>query len=255
MAGVARRSMSPPAAAPRPPVPRPLLPAAARPAAVAALIACVAVTAALGALVSHGDRPRWLDAAVDSRVRASLGGHSRLLSYVALPGTPIPVIVMTAALVVACLATRRWRGAALVAVAVPAAEAVTELMLKHLIGRTLYGGLSYPSGHATSAFVLAAAATVLLTGPLQPRLAAPVRLLLALAALLVAAAVAVAVIGLGFHYFTDTVGGAAVAIGTVLATALLLDKLVPPRPLPGPARPPDPAADREFPPPEDALQA
>ncbi len=40
-----------------------------------------------------------------------------------------------------------------------------------------------------------------------------------------AAAVAVAVIGLEFHYFTDTVGGAAVGIGTVLLTAIILDFL------------------------------
>jgi undecaprenyl-diphosphatase len=222
-----------------------------------ALFACVAVTAVLGTLFIHGSRPGWLDAAVDTRVRAGLGGHSRLLNDLVFLGQPIPVIVMTVALVVACLATRRWRGAALVAVAVPAAEAVTELLLKPLIGRTLYGGLSYPSGHATGVFVLAAAVTVLLAGPLRPRLAGPLRLLLALAALLAAAAVAVALIGLGYHYFTDTVGGAAVAIGTVLGTALLVDKVVPPRRrlLAGPVGPPGPGAGREFPSPEDAAQA
>ena len=35
--------------------------------------------------------------------------------------------------------------------------------------------------------------------------------------------VAIAVIGLGWHYFTDTVAGAAVGIGTVCALALILD--------------------------------
>jgi membrane-associated phospholipid phosphatase len=35
--------------------------------------------------------------------------------------------------------------------------------------------------------------------------------------------VAVGVIGLRWHYFTDTVAGAAVGIGTVCALALLLD--------------------------------
>jgi len=35
--------------------------------------------------------------------------------------------------------------------------------------------------------------------------------------------VAIGVIGLRFHYFTDTVAGAAVGIGTVCGLALLLD--------------------------------
>ena len=39
----------------------------------------------------------------------------------------------------------------------------------------------------------------------------------------VASVVAAAMIALGFHYFTDAVAGAAVGIGTVLATALVID--------------------------------
>ena len=39
----------------------------------------------------------------------------------------------------------------------------------------------------------------------------------------VTALVAVAVIGLRWHYFTDTVGGVALGTGTVLALALLID--------------------------------
>jgi membrane-associated phospholipid phosphatase len=42
-------------------------------------------------------------------------------------------------------------------------------------------------------------------------------------ALLVTAAVAVGVVGAGLHHFSDTVGGTAVGIGTVLVTALVLD--------------------------------
>ncbi len=201
-----------------------LLPAA-RPVAVAILAVCVAVTAFLGASFTHRTRAGWLDTVIDTRVRASLGGHSALLGRVILLGAPVPVIAMAAALVLACLATRRWRGAVLVAVAVPAAEAVTELLLKPLVGRTMGTDFSFPSGHATGVFVLAAAVVVLLAGPLRPRLPAAVRLLFALTALLAAGAVAIALVGLGYHYFTDTVGGAGVAIAAVLATALVLDKL------------------------------
>ena len=205
----------------------PLLASAARPVVTAVVTLSATVTAILGALFAHRARAGWLDAAIDAQVRASLGGHRALLNRVAALGTPIPVIAMTAALVLACLVTRRWRGAVLVAVAVPAAQAVTELLLKPLIGRTLGGSLSFPSGHATSVFALATAVAILLAGPLRPPIPATARLLLALAAVLAAGAVAIAVVGLGYHYFTDTVGGATVAIGMVLAIALMLDMFSP----------------------------
>ena len=209
------------------PIPCRLLPPATRPQAVAVLAVCVAVTASLGAWFAHQTRAGWLDTAVDARVQASLGGHPVILNRLVLLGDPIPVTAMAAGLVLACVATRRWRGAVLVAVAVPAAAAVTELLLKPLIGRTLRGDLSFPSGGATGVFVLAAAFTVLLVGPLRPWVPTSVRLLFALTALLAAGATTIALVGLGAHYFTDTVGGAAVGISTVLATALILDKLGP----------------------------
>jgi hypothetical protein len=70
---------------------------------------------------------------------------------------------------------------------------------------------------------------------------AAARVLLALAAYLVAAAVAVALIGLGAHYFTDTVAGAAVGTAIVLVTAFILDWLGPPGQLQSPVRHPAPA--------------
>jgi membrane-associated phospholipid phosphatase len=73
-------------------------------------------------------------------------------------------------------------------------------------------------------FALAATCTVLLAGPARPRLPGVVRLLLVLGAALIAAAVATAMVALGYHYFTDTVAGTAVAIGMVLLTALLIDR-------------------------------
>jgi len=51
------------------------------------------------------------------------------------------------------------------------------------------------------------------------------RLVLAVTAFLITAAVALGVIGASMHHFADTVGGAAVGTGTVLATALVLDLL------------------------------
>jgi membrane-associated phospholipid phosphatase len=209
----------------RPPAPRLLLAPALRPFAAALLAACVAVTTALGAWFTHQSRPGWLDAAVDARIRAGLGGHPGLLDDMAGLGNPLPVTVMIAALALTCLVTRRARGAALVAVAVPAAASLTELLLKPLVGRRMQGALSLPSGHSTGMFALAGACAVLLGGPSGPRGRAVARLLLALTAYLAACAVAVALIGLGVHYFTDTVAGAAVGTAVVLATAFVLDRL------------------------------
>jgi membrane-associated phospholipid phosphatase len=128
-----------------------------------------------------------------------------------------------AVLIGACLITRRLRGAVLTAVSLPAAIVVTEFVLKPLVGRTLGGFLVYPSGHTSRAFAFATVIAVLLLGSQRPTWPSPVRAALALAALLAAAGVAVAVTAISYHYFSDTIGGAAVGVGTVLATALALD--------------------------------
>jgi membrane-associated phospholipid phosphatase len=130
---------------------------------------------------------------------------------------------MAAAIVLACVLRRRYGEAAFVAISVPMAAALTELVLKPLIGRTSWGD-PFPSGHVTSVAALATALTVLLarTPTGVPR---PLRLALAFTAFLIAAAVALGVIGANMHHFSDTVGGAAVGAGTVLLMALVLDIL------------------------------
>jgi membrane-associated phospholipid phosphatase len=214
---------------PQRPAPRPLLPPPARRLAVTVLAVCVAVAAFLGVLFAHQTQPGWLDARIDARVQAVLHGHAVALNRVATLGSFGPMVAMTAVLALACLLARRWRGAILVLIAVPAAEGLTELVLKPLIDRTLDGNLSYPSGHSTGVFALVAIIAILLANPLRPRLPAATRVLLVLAALVVASATALAMVALDYHYFTDTVGGAAVAIAVALATALVIDKLGPSR--------------------------
>lgn len=206
---------------------RPLLPPAARVPAVAGLAVCIAVTAILGGIYAHRSQASWLDAKVDARVEAILAGHSGLLNGISQLGSRIPMIVMTTAMSVACLLTRRWRGAVFAVIAVAAAAALGEFVLKPLFGRTLHGYYSFPSGHTTGVFAVAATLAVLLTGPLWPRLPTAVRWLCVLGAFLAASATAVAMIGMGAHYFTDTVGGVTVGVGVVLATALAIDRFGP----------------------------
>lgn len=206
--------------------PRPLLPAAVRPLATALVAVCVVLTVFLGVSFAHQRRAGWLDTSVDTRVRALLGGHPVLQNRMSGLGDRRPMIAMTGALLLACLATRRVRGAVLVAAAVPVAEWLTE-RLKPLIGRTLLGDYSLPSGHTTGVFAVAVAFAVLLADPPRPRMPVALRVLVALAALLVAGAVAAALVGMHAHYATDTVAGAAVATAVVLATALILDRVGP----------------------------
>ena len=202
-----------------------LLQAAARPAAIALVGVCVSATALLGVWVTRRTSLDWLDSAVDAKARAALGGHPRLLEVLIWPGGPEAVAAMTIALVVACAVRRRYREIALAVISVPAATMITELVLKPLVGRTMWGTASFPSGHSTGVFALATVVTVLLIARPGAGMPHPLRLLLALTAFLVAAVVAFALIARSMHDFTDTVGGAATGMGTVLLTALALDVL------------------------------
>lgn len=136
---------------------------------------------------------------------------------------PTRVALLIAVLVVACVAARRLDGALLAVVGVPAAIGMAEV-LKQLFDRTLNGAPVYPSGHTATAFALAAVVMILMFCPSRHVLPFAARLAITLAATLAACAVALAVIGLNWHYFTDTLAGAAVAIGTVVGVSLVLDR-------------------------------
>jgi membrane-associated phospholipid phosphatase len=204
-------------------LPPPLLPPGLRPVAAALLAACAAVALGLGVLFAGDARAGPLDASADAWARSGLGQDQALVHLLAWLGDFGPVTVMTAALVLVCAAARRWRGSVLAAVAIPLASALTELVFKPLTDRTLHGALSYPSGHATAMFALATVSVVLLAAPARPRLPGAVRLMLGLGAVLVAVAVPLAMVSLGFHYFTDTIGGASVGTAAALISAFVID--------------------------------
>ena len=189
------------------------------------LAACVAVTAVLATLFAGRGKPGWLDSVMDPRFQALQVRFPAVVNWLPGLGTLKPVTLMTLALVLACVATRGWSGAILAAVAVPAATGLTEYVLKPSIGQAMWWGTShsYPSGHATGMFALAAICAVLLHDPPGHRAPGAIRLLLVFIALLLAAAVAGAMVAIGAHTFVDAVGGAAVGTGVVMACALALD--------------------------------
>ena len=203
---------------------RPLVPGLLRRAAAGTLAACVAVTAVLATLFAGRGKPGWLDSVLDPRFQALQARFPAAVNWLPDLGTLKSVTLITLALVLACVATRRWSGAILAAVAEPVAAGLTEYVLKPSIGQAMWWGTShsYPSGHATGMFALAAICAVLLREA-PGRVPGVIRLLLVIIAVLLAAAVAAAMVVIGAHTFTDAVGGAAVGTGVVMACALALD--------------------------------
>ena len=202
---------------------RPLLDPAARLWVGLVLASCAILVTALGLLFAHHTMASQLDHAIDSPIITWLAGHPGLAAWLAWPGSQLPAIALSTVIVIGCLLTGRLNGAILAAAAVPAAVGVNDGLCKPLFHRTYLGVLSYPSGHAATVFALAATLAVLLNLPPRPEGARAVRIVVPAAACVLGGVVAVGVIALRWHYFTDTVAGAAVGIGTVCALALVLD--------------------------------
>jgi len=210
------------------------------------LAGCVIVVAVLGAAFAGQTRADGFDNAVDSSFVAFFAGHDNLLTWLAFPGTLIPAIVISVAAAVYCLIAGRLSGAVLALTAAPVAAGLDDHLLKPVFDRTYLGSLTFPSGHTTSIVALTAMLAVLLLVPpqrpgrrpgSQPGArpgSRPVRVLVVAVGCAASALVASAVIALRWHYFTDTVAGAAVGVGTVCALALILDAMPVPR---RPARP------------------
>ena len=202
---------------------RPLLGRVARLRAGVLLACCAILVAVLGVLFAHQTTADRLDHAIDSPIINWLAGHPGLAGWLAFPGSQRPAVALAVLIVVVCLLKGRLNGAVLAAVAVPAAVGVNDGLCKPLFHRTYLGALSYPSGHTATMFALAATVAVLFYVPPRPVKARVLRIVIPAAACVLGVVVAVGVIGLRWHYFTDTVAGAAVGTGTVCGLALLLD--------------------------------
>lgn len=204
---------------------RPLLRDARRTRAWPVLGTCVIVIATLGLLLREQAQPDGLDSVVDTAMVASFRGHQGVLLWLALPGSAIPLIAASIAIAVSCLIAGRPNGVVLAVTAVPATAFLDDRVLKHLVDRTHLGQLSFPSGHTASAMALATVVGVLVHDPARRTAARAARAALVAVACAVTALVAVGVVGLRWHYFTDTVGGVALGTGTALALAFLIDLL------------------------------
>jgi len=199
------------------------------------LAGCAIIVVVLGVLFAGQGTADPFDRAVDSPVITWLAGRQTLALWLAYLATLVPAGGASLIAALVCLARGWLRGAALALLAVPVASGLNDGFLKHLFHRTYLGVLTYPSGHATAAAALAMSLTILLllaprpaTHPADPatqplRLPTVLRWAIPAVAWLAVVVVAVGVMGLRWHYLTDTIGGAALGTGTACALALILD--------------------------------
>lgn len=162
-----------------------------------------------------------LDGRLQALVSLWTGDSERTWRDATLIGNPLPVIVLATLLTGICLALRRWR-IAILAIVGPGLTGVATTLLKPAIGRTIDGGLAYPSGHtggATSLGLVTALLVISLVRP-GPRAGAA---LLAAGALVAGTGMAIALVAGDIHYPTDTVGGFCTAVAMVLGSALVIE--------------------------------
>ncbi|WP_280276482.1 phosphatase PAP2 family protein [Nocardia wallacei] len=183
-------------------------------------------TVALGVLVAvvlpltfpSGGGPTAFDRVVGEWVRSALGAHPGVFDVLVVPSNAYVLLPLLVIGTVGYAVRREWWRAGFLLVAPELAVAINTWVLKPLWDRPLQDYLAYPSGH-TVHFVAIATAFVLLAEDRRLRTAQ----LTVSAVLLVG--VAVGMVGLGYHYPTDILGGTAAAIALVTAMYAALGPL------------------------------
>jgi undecaprenyl-diphosphatase len=197
----------------------PVIAPARRRLAGAIALGCLVVVLALAVVVRGRDSGTTLDNKIDPAVIRHL---STSVSTALLHLTdPVVIACATAALAALAAARRRWRLFAVTLLSPSLALLLTEVVLKPVVHRTHEGALAYPSGHES---VPASLATILALLVLQTRWRVRVKAAALAALVLYLVLCAVALVGVFFHYATDTVGAVCLSVTCVLATALVVDR-------------------------------
>jgi undecaprenyl-diphosphatase len=180
---------------------------------VAAFLATALALALLAWAVFHADGVRHLDARLLSHASADrFGPPGDVAGVLIYLGDPLPQVLLLLAGVAVALAAGRRKAALAGAVLVLGAD-LTTLLLKQalaaprldpVLGWAQVGEASFPSGHATAAFAMAAAWAIFV----PPRWRWPV----AVAGSILACFVAASVVVLRYHFSSDALGGLLVAL-------------------------------------------
>jgi membrane-associated phospholipid phosphatase len=189
------------------------------------VVAAVVATAALGVRYARTRTPGRLDRHLDGEIARRVAGHAHLLVRVVDLADPGSVIVICALLFTLLLLLNRSRVAVLAVLGPALAGGLVDLVLKPLFDRHLGSSLSFPSGHTAATSSLALVVIIAMLGPSRLPWPFMARWLIALAATLSVPVIAIALVGGGYHYATDTLGGLLVGIACVLSVALLIDGL------------------------------
>lgn len=195
----------------------------------------VALAAAVVAGLGFWLHDRWstgVDHSITHFFAVHLAGRQ---TAVFLLGFSDPTLAVGVCAVVAGTAAlgRRWN-VVLLAVSGPlVAVGLTEFVLKPLVHRPLGGGTyegvhypvadAFPSGHETGLCALTALLAVLVIRTRWPTAAKALLVALLTAWTLLGA---IGLIRNYYHYPTDTIGALGVAVGTVVAAALVIDRLI-----------------------------
>lgn len=176
-------------------------------------VCCALVVVALGLVFVGGHGP----GAVDDAARSVVDGWPRwVLRVLVLPTEPYVLVPVLAVVAGWCVrADRRWD--AVFAVATPVVAVVLNTwVLKPLFDRWKNDTLVYPSGHTVSMVATIAVVWFLVRG----------RGVTAAVGVVLLVGVTLGMMGLGYHYVTDVVGGAAfaVVVAIVLRAAIPVDR-------------------------------
>ncbi|NIJ12657.1 membrane-associated phospholipid phosphatase [Saccharomonospora amisosensis] len=179
-----------------------------------------AFTLVFGLPLAGDSTANRVDRAVATIVQAGLGGRELLLHLLLLP-MELPLVLLAVAGIAGTCLRRHRPAAAVLAVTAPAtAVALNTWLLKPAFGRRYGENLVYPSGH-TVLFVSVLTVLVILARTGRQR-----GLVLAAGAVLLALA-GIAMVGLGYHYATDVVGGVGFGVTVTAAIAVLVERLLP----------------------------
>lgn len=186
-------------------------------------VACALVVAVLGVWFSDQRTGTALDQNVYWAVYKQFVGERGLLRAMLTPTEPVLLVVVILLVVMLAIARNRPRLAVLAVTGPLVSVALTSGVLKPLFGRTINNGLAFPSGHTAGMVSVLTVLVLAVVAGVRPPWRTSLTSLVIVGALVVTVVGATALVGMKFHYVTDTIGGACMAVATVVAVALAID--------------------------------
>jgi membrane-associated phospholipid phosphatase len=180
---------------------------------VAAVLAAL-VALGLGLWVAGDRLPNPLDRGVLDGIDGAFAHQESVLRLFVVPTEPYVLIPLIAVMAVLCALQHRWHDTVFCVAGTALPVAINTWVLKPLFDRPLKDYLAYPSGHAVS---LVSVLTVLVVLA-RPGIA---RVVMTAVAAVITIAAGIGLVGLGYHYPLDVVGGACFAVAAVLSLSIV----------------------------------